>query len=661
MDEEQFYDGLCFIGEDASCICGNYLCENSWNLSRLDNLTHKPQEHALLMHTALKAMDCAKVCQLLQSGMKLCCSAENNCFSYITKYWQPPFINTVLKRYPSAANSHGPNGDTLLMMCDSVEKFQTVLGNGPDVNAVNDDGDNILHYIVKHRLSSEIDKIIAYLNQSLGEETYTLLQTKMDKMAEKIVELFEVVLDSDVNVDAVNGEGKTALQLLLQTYKPGYVFNQGHYICKCGHEYHNEDMCYLENQIASNVLTSLLVSGAAIPGPDELGRTPLMLAVQSPWNDANMEFLVRLGADINAKDRAGHNAIFYLLSSFAQHSIIRTEHPFFCWYKFSVVDRMTSFLLDHGCEMQGQELIMFDHAEMKPTYKVVVRLMSLKTSTLIHRDFNLKLQCKNDPSNLSFLSTLLESRCKEDLPDYLPVWKFELEDVAFIEKEIENGLDVNCGTYGRNFVMDDAMKWKKKLCLPYPLLYTMDTVFDYFFVKPGDNLPLEAAKIHYRTLEGILRLLLPFWPHPPLALVIFDSFDRHDPDTPTGEPPIVLRKRLLQFLYEVGGPLSPGSELYLAARKMIESGASGVPAHGQVLQHFDQLHSNVPSLRQLTRTAFRACLKQTDTRGLDMSSLRVLCEGEMQPLPQEILDFVNFKSSSVSVIQVLPSMFYREP
>ncbi|KAF4528131.1 hypothetical protein B566_EDAN016718, partial [Ephemera danica] len=105
---------------------------------------------------------------------------------------------------------------------------------------------------------------------------------------------------------------------------------------------------------------------------------------------------------------------------------------------------------------------------------------------------------------------------------------------------------------------------------------------------------IEAAQEHYQVLEDIMKLLLPFWPHPPLALLLFEEPTLMwyiDQEAEFNcEAQIMLLKRLIQFLYEVGGPLAPGSEIYCAVKKRLESNAETHPARGECLSLFNQLH-----------------------------------------------------------------------
>ncbi|KAF4530279.1 hypothetical protein B566_EDAN017417 [Ephemera danica] len=434
-------------------------------------------------------LDCATVCRLLRSGMKLCCLRMDSCISLIAKHCTSTFLNSALNLYPSAINWRGSRGATLLMMCKTPENFQTVLDHGADVKATNLDYENVLLYNVKYR-PGQVKDIFYRVYRAWSQEK------DMENLEEKWKDLLRLILNSGVDLDAEDKEGQTAFQLLLKMFKPGYVFHPDHRE-KLSHNTLTL-MCLHGSKIASSFLSVFLEAGVKLPPPDQHGRTPLMLAVQCPLNFENMRTMIERGVDINAVDLNGNNAIYHLLASVHEHIEFAGNE---CEIDFLVVDQMVSFLLDHGCHMQGTDFLMSEYKDDCVKFKIVNYLMALGGSTLKERDFSLKLEAKNDSINLSFLSLYLMARVVDEFP------LFDLSDVAYIKQEIADGLDVNCG------------------------------------------------------------------------------------------------------------------------------------------DHHSEVHK-VPSLLQLSRTALRSSLKKTDTKGLDVSSLRALCEGEVRPLPPDIVDLINFMKSS---------------
>ncbi|KAF4522682.1 hypothetical protein B566_EDAN010463 [Ephemera danica] len=508
----------------------------------MEDLSDQPDEHKLL-HEALSSLEFTTVCRLIRSGMKLCYLEEENCFALIVKHWTSLYLNSALKLCPSAVNCRGPNGDTLLMLCETPEKFQTVLDHEPNVNATNNDGENVLLYNIKHRLGQVVQNILKHLYMAVPSEesVYDFMIFNLQNVEDQIKEFFKLILNSGVDVEAEDNEGQSAFQLLLKMFKTGYVMKSRLVESIFINPTHKKTTFFYQNKILSSLVSILLEVGAKLPPPDEHGRTPLMLACKSTFNLENIRTLIVRGVDINAVDAGGKNAIFHVLKSIVKY----VKHP---------------------------------------------------------------------------------------------RWGISLDEKPKVGK--------------------------RRLCsLPSPaLLYTLYFKLRYPLYQRGvsdeDSL-INDLQGKYQAIEDIQKLLLAFWQLPPLALLLFD--DRHH-FCDVSVVGILLRKRLMQFLYEVGGPLSPGSKICHAVQKSLVTTKRGsacdqeCPFREELLPLFDQLHSEVPSLLHLSRTALRSCLKKTDTRGLDVSSLRVLCQGKMGPIPPDIVDIINFKKASVSQMKVVPDM-----
>ncbi|KAF4529182.1 hypothetical protein B566_EDAN016228 [Ephemera danica] len=153
----------------------------------------------------------------------------------------------------------------------------------------------------------------------------------------------------------------------------------------------------------------------------------------------------------------------------------------------------------------------------------------------------------------------------------------------------------------------------------------------------------DMKNISKDILEEMQKLLLPFWNLHPLALALF----------PREHTSLLFHHteymRLLEFLYDFGGPLSPGSKLYLAVEKKFKSLAQRCLKYVDIHERFVSLHAEVPSLQQLSRTALRGSFRigRTDTEGLDLSSLRIQWQEEMRELPRPIKDFINLSPDSI--------------
>ncbi|KAF4527796.1 hypothetical protein B566_EDAN016381 [Ephemera danica] len=429
MDDRAFPDGLFWISEDSSCICGNVLKK---------------------LHVALKSQDCGLVCQILESGVELCTTGPYNCFTHIVQNWKHPFLHAALKLQPSAVNCQGPRGNTLFMLCDTKEKMEIVLKFDPDVNAKNNFGDNVLHNATKKHLFKSFDTIlnIAYQliskSESIAINDNDVVQEIIDMLdvMKTFIELMKTIIKSGVDLDSLDSKGKTALQILLDCFKRGYVLTPLHAPSSYANQnlMHDPFLCQLSNELVSIPLEKLIKAEATLPPPDKYGRTALMLLAQSPWNSGSIELLIEQGVDVTAEDKKGCNAIYHLLKSFTVHCGFGCTT---CIAQISyTVDEVISMLLDNGCPIQGTDLMMRHSLVDSEKVKTVLHLMALEDSKLNQREFPQKMNIKNDPRYISFLNLFLEYR---DYIDHLGqrMCYFKTTDVALIEKEIASGLSTN--------------------------------------------------------------------------------------------------------------------------------------------------------------------------------------------------------------------------
>ncbi|KAF4526637.1 hypothetical protein B566_EDAN015271 [Ephemera danica] len=473
------------------------------------------------MHDALQSKDCTQVCQLLEKGTSLCTEEQDNCFTHILKNWRwHPFIVTALQHEPSALNCRGPEGDSLLIMCDSVEEMKTLIQFGPDLDARNNAGDHNLHNAVRNRIIQAFHKIMA------------------------VTHLLD--FDDDIDSRQADFQGRFEVIQILESSKMLLEM-----ICKCGVESipwipvaRQPYKLFWSISSAGTDSSSIIWIKPTLPPADDFGRTALMKAALSPWNVDNMKILIQLGEEVRAKDHNGYNTIFYLLSS------------------------MTAKLLDLGCELQGTDiLIIFDDSSFKvdSSYKVVVFLMALRDSELNLRTFPQKLLLKNDPRYLSFLNVLLQNRTfffgDEEVDEFDPEKDWDESDISVISEEISAGIKTNQILEPFEGSIEEQ-EWRKKLKVPGAIqILLLDMKNTSRFI-----VDLEDPEVDYvPVLAGILRLLLLFWPSPPLALILAIECDV------TSEfIDVSLCRRLLEVLHDVGGPLPLGSTLFVAMEEKLE-------------------------------------------------------------------------------------------
>ncbi|KAF4521306.1 hypothetical protein B566_EDAN002310 [Ephemera danica] len=445
MDEQVFPDGLNWISEDSFCVCNNVLCCNVWSGKIVVSSTHSSFEEEKKMHTALQTQDCHLMCHLLDSGVALCTNGAENCFALIVKKWKHPFLHTALNMQHSAVDCRGPGGDSLLMIGETREKVETVLKFGPDVNATNDAGDTVLHHAIKKHLVTYLQDIIdisqgLIIADSVAECNFIL--QKMKDVAKECEAFIENVIHCMVDVNNVDANGKTALQIILECFQCGSVFTQTGFPIKVklNNGYREDsEVCAVFNEILTHVVYELLRVHATLPGPDDFGRTPLMLVAQSPWSLQCIDLLIQIGIDVNANDESGNNAMWYLIKSFVQHFHLDCSEHFI--RKSSDVDKMAAMLYDHGCNVQGTNVLMVKKYGLRKL-KALAYLMALHGSELNQRQFPQKLELKNDPHYDSFFGVLFTLR-SYDVFDWGNVCDFKMSDLALVEREILAGVKTN--------------------------------------------------------------------------------------------------------------------------------------------------------------------------------------------------------------------------
>ncbi|KAF4525169.1 hypothetical protein B566_EDAN014760 [Ephemera danica] len=195
--------------------------------------------------------------------------------------------------------------------------------------------------------------------------------------------------------------------------------------------------------------------------------------------------------------------------------------------------------------------------------------------------------------------------------------------------------DSACTTYTFRFILyllQQGVDPKARDCNRHNLMYFV--IRSYF---TADLIEYKTVKMKPYTVScKILLSLLRFWNYPPLTLFIFlYAYDHKNSSF------CVLT--MLKFLTRVGGRLPPGSPLFKCLMKDLENDPSFDKYIRKQPQFFSKLREEIPSLKELCRPAVRATLSKITTSGLDLSSLRVLCQGELREIPREIQDYLNFK------------------
>ncbi|KAF4522666.1 hypothetical protein B566_EDAN010446 [Ephemera danica] len=568
--------------------------------------------------------------------MKLCTSTEENCFIQIVRHCQPSFLDAALKLKPEAVDVRGPNGTTLPMLCDSVDKLQILINNGVNLSAVNNDGDTLLLHHVKFRVKNMIQNIIQSVRRVRPNRATVQEINDRKREVETCKSILECILNSGVDVYTLDSTGHSALGIVLKYFQAGFVINKYHFKEQSWDgEYtrriHSPEIFKYEIDIASHALHHLLQAGAEIPPTDLDGITALMYAVRCPSNLRSVTLMIENGVDVNAVDQEGQNASFYLLKSFAKYC---SYYHYYDDIEFvGGVDKTLSILLERGCPLQGTDYKLQYSRWQK--FRAILFLMILKDSSTSKLEFPEKQALKNDrkASLLDVFMMFHEHYVGID-EDPNPM-KLDLEYVASLQEEIHNGLDVTRVRKVPWFHGKRIKQWQMKLHAPYGLLRAMYMRLIYHNEEPEHFHP-EDHKEYYLALDKLLSSLLPFWKFPPMALVIFchiedDIYETHVDQCLT----------FLKLLHEFGGPLTPGSALHHAARRTLTLAVQRNARFAEVLELFNEIHGEIPTLRQMSRAALRSNLTKVNTEGLDLSSLKVLFQEEFRSLPTFIRNYKN--------------------
>ncbi|KAF4525170.1 hypothetical protein B566_EDAN014761 [Ephemera danica] len=550
------------------------------------------------LHEALSSEDCGTVCHLLDAGEKLCSTdGIENCFILITKFYNSGCLERVLTSQPSAIHCRGPQGQTLLMYAKDMDFMRTLFKFKPDVNACDDIGENALIHLIREckcNYSKETAPLSMYLC-----------------MIENV--LFRGI---NININAKNTIGKTAIEYFLEL-----LDDLKSAVCS-----------YVTPERIVELFEELLNAGATLPPTDALGRTsPMQFARKAylPNFFTSIVDLLRQGADPKARDKNGHNLMYHVILSYQENNtdvIYNVTNPRRnrkeCEANAQQMSEQCVTLLLYGCELGGLD-INFDELQSpysRPRYGYVLLFKKKQFNMLslmlrfvpFSRFFRelpvLKLTLTKNKTSLSELTCYFL--------DYLK-WPIDNETFEMVDATVTHLL-----ASGVN-VMDQGID---RLSLEYVV-----------------NIKKKKVLKAYHIACKILISLLRFWTYPPLMLLLFKiCFSDFEHESSESEEFCVLT--MLKFLTRVGGRLPPGSLHFKRLKKYMEIRAStntrDLKAPSQL---FNKLHEEIPSLKELCRPAVRATLSKITTSGLDLSSLRVLCQGEWREIPREVQDYLNFK------------------
>ncbi|KAF4519327.1 hypothetical protein B566_EDAN010032 [Ephemera danica] len=604
------------------CICGcGFYSDSAWDDTRCKDCNEgksgtsrkRFRPSCERLHRAIEKHDCRTIRQFLEDGIKPCTTGPINCFILAFK------LKFILRKFlaiePSGINCQDSRGYTMLMLSeDNMEYFNLLCKYKPDINILNNDGDNIFFHLLK---SSH-----QFMFWQLGQ-------------------LLELGLD----VNSVSSKGETAMVVAIR-----------------------EGVHYF-------TIKKLLEAGATLPPPFKDGESIVTHPIQKNRSNLRskvefLETLMKHKIDVNAKDIDGRNVMYYIIQEQCKLLSNMREEINRSWLNY--LERILIMLLKKNCEVQGLFLI-FERGNLcigplNYSYREKLEIIGACARNipgikfleqLVHRGLynwtaNLTTHRQlfpgtSDPMSplTAYLSRLYTpSRLKTDFKQILETCKYF----------ISIGVDATHRSLDRNFRFD-ASSCVRVYGTHFSNLAEELTYPDalYFVAQIGaiDISTCDLNEKDVMNFEELLRILVRFWPYPPLFLLLLRVGLEVWNHRPLPHDPIRLPHRaskdmtlITRLLIKIGGAVPMGTRFYKSLKTLLcQVAEDNHQQWPQIFDSFVKLDGGIPTLRSLSRAAFRATVKKTcPATGLDFSEYRVLCLGEMVPLPPKIISFLEFRS-----------------
>lgn len=237
------------------------------------------------------------------------------CFTFLS--CAPKNRNSFNKIEPFSQSQevdNRPEGFFKAIALLDIETVSSYLSDGIDVNTrKNRKTPLMLVIITPYFLPSKEDKEKVSLGQT----------TRAGIINERKKEMIQYLIEKDVDVNAKDEHGKTALMLAITTTRKSYDYRKDLLGVEIkildGQKIFDIWITRTSEVITTQIIQMLIKAGADVNIADRYGRTPLMLVAENFFDTTPiMQILINAGADVNATDHRGRTVLTRALAQAEQ-------------------------------------------------------------------------------------------------------------------------------------------------------------------------------------------------------------------------------------------------------------------------------------------------------------------------------------------------------